>query len=793
MKIEKYTSGQYAGTLDRNISFQSGMNVILGDNETGKSTMISGIMDTLLMPAKLDKRSDKGFIMRKFPTNGTNYIDGEVQLALGGERVSIKKEWDKDDPKESRTALRYLDSGKRVTGTTAEAEIKKLLGYGDAVYQKIIFGRQDNEDEILDWFFSFLSDETDGGIAEAKKQVAGAAAAAGGISEELFLAKLEDKLKTLSTHWDFDLDRPEKGRELGNRWLNGVGSILSAYYAWREKSETYDKGENLIQQVSMVEHRLCEQRGEKQRLKEKQDALQKQKATIQNADLLRQRETSLEKELLKLSDDKENWPKLLEERIRLDMIMTEEAERSRRKEKEALEGILEAIKACDDEIAACQGVMKGKESIEADAKTCCVLQNDLKGIEIKLSAAKLTAKIVLQDEYRADVESADGQTAQGAQIFDETVKGYIKVTIPGIGEVTVAPQGLDVEVLKAEREEKLTKVQEILERYDVKNSEELEQAALIYLESKNTLGKQESKRELLLAGRTADELAVALQQIETDSGVVIGDDLVCRIKDALAACQESTLEGRKAVVNEQVRALEKEYSSYEELERRWGKKRGDLKAAKDDLAQIGEIPMTQEEYNEAVGDIAAQMEALDEDLENTIREYANLAKESDEIDLETLQFELADLEKHFEHQKHLYQQYVQIQQDFLRIQEGRENQYGEFYTLFNHYLSIAAGDSLYIEEESSVVSKKNELPGKDFLSTGTKKTILLAFRLALLKYYYPDESGVVVLDDILLDMDPGRRQGAAKLLSEFAQENQVIFTTCDPTVAQLLGGNRINL
>lgn len=52
---------------------------------------------------------------------------------------------------------------------------------------------------------------------------------------------------------------------------------------------------------------------------------------------------------------------------------------------------------------------------------------------------------------------------------------------------------------------------------------------------------------------------------------------------------------------------------------------------------------------------------------------------------------------------------------------------------------------------------------------------------------------MVVLDDVLLDMDPGRRRGAAKLLAGFAEENQVIFTTCDPAIAELLGGNRIEL
>ena len=79
------------------------------------------------------------------------------------------------------------------------------------------------------------------------------------------------------------------------------------------------------------------------------------------------------------------------------------------------------------------------------------------------------------------------------------------------------------------------------------------------------------------------------------------------------------------------------------------------------------------------------------------------------------------------------------------------------------------------------------------LSEGTKSTILLAFKLAVLDFFFEDEGGVIVLDDILLDMDPTRRMNSAKLLCEFAKHNQVIFMTCEPAMADMLGGNIIEL
>lgn len=793
MKIEKYVSSQYAGMSNQCISFQPGMNVVLGDNETGKSTMISGIMDTLLMSAKLDRRSDKDFIQRRFPTNDANFIDGEVRLVLRGEKVAIKKEWDKKDFRGSRTILQYLESGKKVTGATAEEELKKLLRYGDAVYQKIIFGRQDNEEEILNWLFSFLQEGTEDDLTEVKKQVIGAAAAAGGISEELFLTKLEGKLDQLGSRWDFDLDRPEGGRGLSKRWQNKVGSILAAYYAWQETSEAYEQGEALIRETSETEQKLYEQREKKQQLTARQEALQKQRTAIQTAGLLHQQKNSLIAELKKLSDDKGKWPKLRQEKKLLDGLIAEDDERLRRKDREALEMTLAEVKKCDADIATCQKAMDGKESIETDSKVCRTLQNDLNGIEVQLATARLTTRVMLQGEYQADVETADGQAAKGVGEFNRAVSGYAKVTIPGVGEVMVTPGDLDVDGLKRKREETLIKRRNILERYGLQTCDELEQAASAYRESRDNLERYGEKRERLLAGRTLEEIAAALQELEISPGLVVGDNLDQRIQDALSVCRETTLGSRHAVVMQQLTDLETENSSYEEMENRQKAANEALTKVKDELAQIGEVSMTQEEYDREVDTISNGLKTMEDALEATIREYANLAKEADEIDLEELQTEQIALTEQLNHQKRLYHQYSKIKQDFLRIKEGQADQYGEFYALFNRYLSAAAGDALYISPENAVVSKTNTLPGKEFLSQGTRQVILLAFRLALLKYYYPAESGVVVLDDILLDMDPHRRAEAANLLSAFAKDNQVIFTTCDPAIAELLGGNLIQM
>ena len=95
MKLLKYSNERYAGMRDQDVNFKPGMNVIIGDNETGKSTMISGIYDTLLRASKTDKRKDKEFIARSFPAGGGSSIDGKVKFDIDGQEYTVKKEWEK--------------------------------------------------------------------------------------------------------------------------------------------------------------------------------------------------------------------------------------------------------------------------------------------------------------------------------------------------------------------------------------------------------------------------------------------------------------------------------------------------------------------------------------------------------------------------------------------------------------------------------------------------------------------------------------------------------------------------
>ena len=129
MKIKKYESDQYAGTLESSMEFSEGMNVVLGDNEAGKSTMISAIYNALLTPYRIDKRKNRDFISKYFPASGSGDIDVSVSFEADGRDYKITKEWSKD----SGGTASFTDWNKtRLKGPEAENRLKEVLSYGQA-------------------------------------------------------------------------------------------------------------------------------------------------------------------------------------------------------------------------------------------------------------------------------------------------------------------------------------------------------------------------------------------------------------------------------------------------------------------------------------------------------------------------------------------------------------------------------------------------------------------------------------------------------------------------------------
>lgn len=785
MRIKRYACEQYAGTTNRDITFGDGINVVLGKNESGKSTLALGIHDVLVKSTKLDARKDKDFLSSRFPANGANIIDGTVELETDAGIVTIKKEWDKKNA--GRRVSLTFPFGMKLSGEDAEKKLSKILKFGPSVFGNVLFGRQNNEQEIMDWFYSFL-DATDesNGMDEVRKKVSGAVSAAGGISEERFRNLLEEKISALLSHWDMEASLPEGRRGINRPWKVNVGKILEAYYEKERKLEELNNAKELVSIQREVEEDLAEYRQKKEELEKRLSSLQEQKASIETAAFLMEKEASLKESLEEQKDIFDKWPKKQTQMNELSCLMDEQVSSENQEKKKKLLLELEKLEAVEKEISRLEAEIKETSDLEEDFRLYRDLNSQLPG-KAALLSARFTVKYQVGGKIRYDTLGKRACMAGSGETHGE---GFVKFTFGDGSFLLVEPEGTDTRALEDEIGKMKSDMHGICEKYSIDEEnalELLENRYKKYLENKSLLAGK--KAVLDAAGKTPEEIREELGEIP-EALCIPREGLDDVISSVLKEYGVKTMEAAQAVVSAQIDAYQRVYGSREYLEKQILATEAELKDIAGKKEQM-DIRMTKDEFDWEVKRTVMQLDETREKLEKLVSSAGAMDAKCADLDIGQLEAEEAGLEEKLDGLVALCKNYQRILSDYDKMKEGADAEYDLFFSVFNRYLLEITGGSISVDYEGII--GKNGRIGGELLSRGTKQSVLLAFRLAMLTFYYQDESGVVVLDDTLLDMDDTRRAGAVKLIREFARENQVICLTCDPAVAEMLGGNLITV
>lgn len=786
MRIDSYSSEQFAGVRNHEAKFEMGMNVVLGDNETGKSTMIAAIFYALTQETKIDKRKSSNFIAHYFPTSGAKTIDSTVGFTQDGARYELTKLWDLTG-QDTGIKLRQID-GDTLRGTQAEEKLKSLIQFGYAVYSNLIFGRQNHEEEILQWCYNFFSKKDDESIDEIRKQIGSAVSAASGISPEKIIAEIDKRLDELGDRWDFDRDIPEKKSGVSKRWEKGVGAVLKAWYNFEDADSAYQSAKDVEDNIAATTHKLEIAKSEQAIVKAKQASLLEQRGAVDNIknleELKRQSERTIEKAKKALLD----WP-VQEHRVEEGKrLLALKEERDRKAKKSELTKRIAKIKAINQAIEELQLDTSSYQDFKHDYEEALDLESDMELARATLGATTLHATIKMKGDHVAQVDL--GGKIQSVKTLDKDVSGYFSMTIPGVAEVQVESPEIDVQGLRDRIEKAQHRIDEILDEYCVSDLGVLGDMAGEYEEDIEKLTAKKNELEIALESKTLDEYNSMLEEINDNSSISIPSDLDDLIDSYLQG--HRVLDVAISLAENTVTGYQSEYSTIDNLK---GIISGLESSIEEQTARIDRLTGQQ---NISVEEFGAMLEKCTQELdtlESQIGEYlTTLGQLGEPANITDLEAEKNQLKNEWENLKRTYHNYQQIREDFVALQKQDDDRFNGFHAKFNEYLAAITGNSLTMNDDNglALTSGKNPIT-KEILSAGTRKTVLLAFRLAILNYYFPNGGGLIVLDDDLLDMDPNRRLQAAALLKSFAKKNQVIFMTCDPAIAKLLGGNQVKM
>lgn len=249
----------------------------------------------------------------------------------------------------------------------------------------------------------------------------------------------------------------------------------------------------------------------------------------------------------------------------------------------------------------------------------------------------------------------------------------------------------------------------------------------------------------------------------------------------------------------------RDYGSKDDLHTKISGLNKDLENTKDDLQAIDDISA---EYTK-ITDVEQYRRTLEKTLEDKQqkRDDALLAHNTAGNNLESYKESVAEnpeekveqKKREFESQKALLAHWLHIKEVFL-AQKAKlnANPMHDIAESFARYLGVISGGRVLSEFPNAnklemQVYSENRLLDFGKLSEGTKDTVSLAFRLAVLDYLFPNGGGVIVLDDPFADMDVERTAKACALVKECAKRHQVIFLTCREDYCDMLGGNKIVL
>lgn len=803
MRIKSYKTNRFAGLRDVDLEFKEGLNVILGSNESGKSTVVDGIHSTLFKGIKLRKNNnaDINFSHRYMPRPSGDFIDGRVTIGVEDRDYEIYRGWG------SKEDIHFRDNDGSIIKDEGDIEgvLSELLSYGESTYTNIVFAKQRDLKLALNNIIenSDVTDEISDLLRRTMMELEG-------VSIEGIEKDINDEIEALYKRWDRDKNYPQNNKGINNPYKSGKGEILDSFYKKEtlliemEETERIEKAfEEICAQIQSLEKTL-------EPLKAQQESLEEIEDDVNSRQFIELKIESLDKQVKEWMDDFKNWPRI-EEMIKgfdekIKICQDEKKELIKEKENikllEMRDSLEKRIKSIGEANLSKEEISKRIEAIspikKEDIDSLTELERDILTLQTTMKASKMLGELKSKGDAKIYISRDFGE--REILDIDESFEanGVINIT-SGDFEIEIKTGDIDFKDLNDKHIKALKDQEELLKKLSISSLEEgkinLEKIASLLEDKKD----KEKEISFILGEDTLEALEESFEKLKSIKVTRDAAEIERLLEEN--ANNEKDISIDRKVESQRVEKWIKEYSDHDHLLDLIMEKKAALGAEQAKFEALKPLPeefSNTEDFKIALTGIREDLKTNSHELELLRPQYYEVKGEMKDLSFEEVEKEYKDAEKTFKNKIKRGEKLLEIDRVFKETKERLSNNpMGKLVDEFARLLElITDGDYKQgqIDEKFNIKlqNTNGEIP-IDLLSAGTYDSVTLALRFALLKHIFDGEGGYVVLDDCLVDLDPKRKTQSVKLINDFAEDYQIIFTTCDPETAKMLGGHIIEM
>ena len=803
MFIKSYECRRFAGLKDTSLEFVKGLNVILGPNESGKSSIVDGIHSTLFKNIRLRKSYNKDieFLYKYMPEPDGDFIDGKLVLQTDNGPYEISKEWGSSESIQLETPNGNILKGEK----DINEELARVLSFGESTYSNIVFAKQRDLKAALNNIIS--NNEV---TSEVNNILRMAFMELDGISIDRIQNKIEEEIDNLYKRWDIGKNYPENNRGINNPYKNGLGTIIQAYYNKESLKLAMESANRAEEEFETISNQIKVSNEEKDLVNKEKSDLEDLEDDVSQRAILNSEIKTIKKELEALMETNREWPKVDAKIIQLgdklkeldnkrELVLEEKKNIEKLKTRQALEkklGKIEEIQKQNKRIA--EELSEIPPINGEDIEKLSQLQRNLLTCQTAMEAGKMIGEFKKSTDKSLYVSKDFEDRLELESHSRIEANGLIKISYADEFEMVIKTGEIDFEELISRKKSIEDQYKNLLEtlRIDSIESGKLNLKEIGSKEKDKLYSEKEL--ELVLDGSSKEEILEEFKGLEEIKVYRDLDDIEVELEEN----QRDKIEYSANLHSEtgKVKSWIEKYESHDNLFEIVIEERSDLKNKEEKLESLKPLPedfQSVDEFRNRLSYLKGRSRQIQEELDDLSESYYEARSNLSDDSYEELKKAYLQAEKTFNTNINRGKKLLQIEEVFYSTKDKLDkNPMDNLVKEFSRILKITTKgvyEKSHIDEDFNIklVNPNGQIP-IDLLSAGTYDCVSLALRFSLLKHVFT-KGGYLVLDDCLVDLDPLRKAQSIDLIKELANDYQIIFTTCDPETAKMLEGNLIQL